>query len=139
MGCLVGIDFGIKRTGLAYTDPNKMIATGLKNLPTNIVISYIQDHFKNEEVDAFIIGKPIQKDGTPSELENKIINFILELKKYFPNKKIERYDERYTSKMAKQVIINLGIKKKKRTNKGLVDQISATIILQSYLDRKRNN
>ena len=139
MGCLVGIDFGIKSTGLAYTDPNKIIATGLKNLPTNIVISYIQDYFKNEEVDAFIIGKPIQKDGTPSELENKIINFILELKKYFPNKKIERYDERYTSKMAKQVIINLGIKKKKRTNKGLVDQISATIILQSYLDRKRNN
>ena len=138
MGCLVGIDFGIKRTGLAYTDPNKTIATGLNNLPTNIVISYIQDYFKNEEVDAFIIGKPIQKDGTPSELENKIKNFILELKKYFPNKKIERYDERYTSKMAKQVIINLGIKKKKRTNKGLVDQISATIILQSYLDRKNN-
>jgi len=137
MGCLVGIDFGIKRTGLAYTDPNKMIATGLNNLPTNIVISYIQDYFKNEEVDAFIIGKPIQKDGAPSELENKIKNFILELKKYFPNKKIERYDERYTSKMAKQVIINLGIKKKKRTNKGLVDQISATIILQSYLDRKK--
>lgn len=138
MGCLVGIDFGIKRTGLAYTDPNKTIATGLKNLPTNIVISYIQDYFKNEEVDAFIIGKPIQKDGTPSELENKIKNFILELKKYFPNKKIERYDERYTSKMAERVIINLGIKKKKRTNKGLVDQISATIILQSYLDRKNN-
>ena len=137
MGCLVGIDFGVKRTGLAYTDPNKMIATGLKNLPTNLVISYIQDYFKNEEVDAFIIGKPIQKDGKPSELENKIKNFILELKKYFPNKKIERYDERYTSKMAKQVIINLGIKKKKRTNKGLVDQISATIILQSYLDRKK--
>jgi len=137
MGCLVGIDFGIKRTGLAYTDPNKTIATGLNNLPTNIVISYIQDYFKNEEVDAFIIGKPIQKDGAPSELENKIKNFILELKKYFPNKKIERYDERYTSKMAKQVIINLGIKKKKRTNKGLVDQISATIILQSYLDRKK--
>ena len=137
MGCLVGIDFGIKSTGLAYTDPNKIIATGLKNLPTNLVISYIQDYFKNEEVDAFIIGKPIQKDGTPSELENKIKNFILELKKYFPNKKIERYDERYTSKMAKQVIINLGIKKKKRTNKGLVDQISATIILQSYLDRKK--
>ena len=137
MGCFVGIDFGIKRTGLAYTDPNKTIATGLNNLPTNIVISYIQDYFKNEEVDAFIIGKPIQKDGTPSELENKIKNFILELKKYFPNKKIERHDERYTSKMAKQVIINLGIKKKKRTNKGLVDQISATIILQSYLDRKK--
>ena len=137
MGCLVGIDFGIKRTGLAYTDPNKTIATGLNNLPTNIVISYIQDYFKNEEVDAFIIGKPIQKDGAPSELENKIKNFILELKKCFPNKKIERYDERYTSKMAKQVIINLGIKKKKRTNKGLVDQISATIILQSYLDRKK--
>lgn len=138
MGCLVGIDFGIKRTGLAYTDPNKIIATGLKNLPTNIVISYIQDYFKNEEVDAFIIGKPIQKDGTPSDLEYKIKDFILELKKYFPNKKIERYDERYTSKMAKQVIINLGIKKKKRSNKGLVDQISATIILQSYLDKKNN-
>ena len=138
MGCLVGIDFGIKRTGLAYTDPNKIIATGLKNLPTNIVISYIQDYFKNEEVDAFIIGKPIQKDGTPSDLEYKIKDFILELKKYFPNKKIERYDERYTSKMAKQVMINLGIKKKKRTNKGLVDQISATIILQSYLDKKNN-
>ena len=81
MGCLVGIDFGIKRTGLAYTDPNKMIATGLKNLSTNLVISYIQDYFKNEEVDAFIIGKPIQKDGTSSELENKIKNFILDTQK----------------------------------------------------------
>ena len=112
MGCLVGIDFGLKRTGLANTDPNKMIATGLKNLPTDQVISFMKDYCKSEEVDAFIIGKPIQKDGSPSELENKIKNFILELKKCFPNKKIERYDERYTSKMAERVIINLGIKKK---------------------------
>ena len=139
MGCLAGIDFGLKRTGLANTDPNKMIATGLKNLPTDQVISFMKDYCKSEEVDAFIIGKPIQKDGTPSELEKYIKNFIIELKKYFPNKKVERYDERLTSKMAMQVIINSGINKKKRRNKGLVDQISATIILQSYLKSKTNN
>ena len=139
MGCLVGIDYGTKRTGLAYTDPNKIIASGLKNLPTHQVISYLKQFCETETVDCFIVGKPLQKDGTPSEVESQIKVFVGELKRNFPDCKIERYDERFTSKMALQAMIDGGLKKKQRTDKGLIDQVSATIILQSYLNHKMNS
>ncbi len=139
MGCLVGIDYGTKRTGLACTDPNKIIASGLKNLPTHQVISYLKEYCERETVDCFIIGKPLQKDGTPSQVESQIKVFVGELKKNFPNCKIERYDERFTSKMALQAMMDGGLKKKKRTDKGMVDQVSATLILQSYLNYKMNS
>ena len=138
MGSLIGIDYGIKRSGLACTDPNKIIASGLRNLPTNDVITFLKNYCELEDVEGFIIGKPIQKDGAPSDVEAHIKKFISVLVKNFPNQKIERYDERYTSKIALQTILEVGLNKKKRSEKGIVDQISATLILQSYLKHKAN-
>ena len=139
MGCLVGIDFGTKRTGLSCTDPNQMIASGLNNLPTAEVHPFLKEYCQRENVDAFVIGQPLQRDGMPSSVETKIGEFIEALKRSFPNQKIERYDERFTSKIAMQSLIEGGLKKKKRADKGLIDQVSATLILQSFLDYKTNN
>ena len=138
MGSLVGIDFGKKRTGLACTDPLKIIASGLKNLPTPEVIPFLKKYCETEQVDIFVLGKPLQKDGAPSEVEVHILKFIKKLQNHFPEMTIERYDERYTSKMAVQSMIDGGLIKKKRADKGMIDQVSATIILQSYLDYKTN-
>ena len=139
MGCLVGIDFGTKRTGLSCTDPNQMIASGLNNLPTAEVLPFLKEYCQRENVDAFVIGQPLQRDGMPSSVETKIGEFIEALKRSFPNQKIERYDERFTSKIAMQSLIEGGLKKKKRADKGLIDKVSATLILQSFLDYKTNN
>ncbi|MDA8948479.1 Holliday junction resolvase RuvX [Flavobacteriaceae bacterium] len=138
MACLVGIDFGIKRTGLSCTDPNQMIASGLKNLPTAEVITFLEAYCQKEEVAAFIIGQPLQKDGSPSAVEERIQEFIRVLKNKFPNQSIARYDERFTSKLAVQAMVDGGLKKKQRKKKGMIDQVSATLILQSYLDYKTN-
>lgn len=138
MGSLVGIDFGKKRTGLACTDPLKIIASGLKNLPTPEVIPFLKKYCETEQVDVFVVGKPLQKDGAPSEVEVHILKFIKKLQNHFPEMTIERYDERYTSKMAVQSMIDGGLTKKKRADKGMIDQVSATLILQSYLDYKTN-
>ena len=108
MGSLVGIDFGVKRTGLACTDPLKIIASGLKNLPTPEVIPFLKKYCETEQVDVFVVGKPLQKDGAPSEVEVHILKFIKKLQNHFPEMTIERYDERYTSKMAVQSMIDVG-------------------------------
>ena len=139
MGCLIGIDYGEKRTGIAYTDTDKIIATGLKTVLTKDVIKFLRSYFETVEVEMLIIGKPIQKDGKPSDVETKIKDFIKKIKINFPEIKIDRYDERYTSKIAKNLINELGIKKKMRFDKGIIDKISATLILQSYLEFKKNN
>ena len=138
MACLVGIDFGLKRTGLSCTDPNQMIASGLNNLPTSEVLVFLKDYCQKEEIEAFVIGQPLQRDGTPSAVEIRIQDFIQELQNAFPKQRIERYDERFTSKMAVQTMLDGGLKKKKRKEKGIIDQVSATLILQSYLDFKTN-
>ena len=135
---MVGIDFGLKRTGLSCTDPNQMIASGLNNLPTSEVLVFLKDYFLKEEIEAFVIGQPLQRDGTPSAVEIRIQDFIQELQNAFPKQRIERYDERFTSKMAVQTMLDGGLKKKKRKEKGIIDQVSATLILQSYLDFKTN-
>ena len=139
MGCLIGIDYGEKRTGLAYTDPNKIIATGLKSVSTKDVIKFLKTYFETVEVEMLVIGKPIQKDGRPSDIEIKIRDFINKIKINFPEMKIDRYDERYTSKIAKNLMNELGMKKKIKQDKGIIDKISATLILQSYMDFKKNN
>jgi len=139
MGCLVGIDFGCKRTGLSCTDPNQMIASGLNNLPTEEVLPFLKRYCQKEVVEAFVVGQPLQKDGLPSAVESQILEFIETLKQNFPNQKIERYDERFTSKMAVKSMIEGGLKKKKRADKGMIDQVSATLILQSFLDFKTNS
>ena len=139
MGCLIGLDFGIKYSGIAITDPNQIIASPLDTCNTNKLIPFLKKYDENEKVDAFIIGKPIQKDGSSSDIEKEILEFINNLKKNFPHKVIYRQDERYTSKISSKVILESGIKKNKRKNKRLIDKISATLILQSFLEMKLKN
>ncbi|WP_298472614.1 Holliday junction resolvase RuvX [uncultured Maribacter sp.] len=136
MGRIVAIDFGRKRTGIAVTDELQIIASGLTTVATHDLVSFLQKYIAEEKVDAIIVGEPKQMDNTPSESEAFIIPFLNRLAKVFPNMPVERQDERFTSKMAFQTMIDSGLKKKQRKNKALVDEISATIILQAYLNRK---
>lgn len=133
---IIALDFGKKRTGIAVTDTLQIIASGLTTVETPKLISFLQDYFKKEEVSLILIGKPKQMDNTASESEALILPFIEKLASTFPNIPIKRIDERFTSKMAFQTMIDSGLKKKQRQNKALVDEISATIILQSYLYNK---
>ncbi|MGC6438760.1 MAG: Holliday junction resolvase RuvX [Flavobacteriaceae bacterium] len=136
MGRILALDFGEKRTGVAVTDPLKIIASGLTTVATKSLIDFLKNYLNSEEVDLFVIGEPKQMNNSPSESEVYIQPFLKQLTKTFPQIPIERVDERFTSKIAFQTMIDTGISRKKRQNKSLIDQISATIILQSYLDRK---
>ncbi len=138
MGVFISIDFGSKKTGLATTDINKIIASALATVKTKEAISYLKKFNEQNPIDKFIIGEPKQKDGSPSIVESEIATFINLLNLSFPSISIERYDERYTSKIALNFIRESGINKQKRKNKNLIDRISATIILQSYLESKNN-
>jgi len=133
MARILAIDYGKKRTGIAVTDNLQIIASGLTTVPTQELFKFLKEYTCNEEVELFLIGEPKQMDNTVSESEALILPFIGELKKLFPAIPIIRVDERFTSKMAFQTMIDSGLKKKQRQNKALVDEISATIILQSYL------
>ena len=136
MGRILALDFGKKRTGIAVTDPLKIIASGLTTIDTKKLITFLKDYISNEDVDVYVVGLPKQMNNEPSESEQLIQPFIKKLKNTFPNIPIEREDERFTSKMAFQSMIDGGMKKKQRQNKAVVDEISATLILQSYLNRK---
>ena len=138
MGVFISIDYGSKKTGLATTDINKIIASALATVKTKEAISYLKKFNQQNPIDKFIIGEPKQKDGSPSIVESEIATFINLLNLSFPSISIERYDERYTSKIALNFIKKSGINKQKRKNKSLIDRISATIILQSYLESKNN-
>ena len=133
MGVLIGIDFGKKRTGLAHTDTKKIIASGLTTVKTHRVLSFLVDYQKETSIDKFVVGQPKQKDGIQSEVELDILIFISQLKETFPTIAVVRQDERFTSKMALNSLILSGAKKKIRKDKAVIDEISATIILQSYL------
>ncbi len=133
MGRILAIDYGIKRTGIAVTDPERIIATGLTTVDTPTLLSFLQDYCKKESVDIFLVGEAKHLNNTPSESMRYIEPFVQTLKQTFPDKKIDRIDERFTSKMAFQAMIDGGLKKKQRQNKGLIDQVSATIMLQEYL------
>ncbi len=138
MGKLLAIDFGTKRIGLAETDPLQIIASGLDTIENKKIFEFLDGYLKSEQVDEIIVGEPKRMDDTPSESEKHIKPFIEELEKKYPNIPIKRFDERYTSKMAFQTMIDSGIGKKARRNKGLIDKISATIILQSYMESKQS-
>lgn len=129
----MALDYGSKRTGIAVTDDLQLIASGLTTISTPELMNFLKKYMTEENVELLLLGEPIQKDGTPSEIETQIQKFIIKLKKEFPDLPIERVDERYTSKMAFQTMIDSGLKKKQRRNKALLDEISATIILQEYL------
>ena len=133
MSRILAIDFGKVRTGIAVTDNLQIIASGLTTVLTNKLISFLTDYIEKEDVELFIVGKPKQMDFSDSESETLIIPFLKKLANTFPLIPIQRIDERFTSKMAFQTMIDSGLKKKQRQNKALVDEISATIILQSYL------
>ncbi len=136
MGRVVALDYGKKRTGVAVTDPLQLIASGLTTVATDELISFLRTYLEEEDVTRFIVGEPKQMNNTPSEAEMFIAPFLTRLRKVFPDVPIERQDERFTSKMAVQSMIEGGVKKKKRRDKALIDEISATIILQAYLNRQ---
>jgi len=135
MGRILAIDYGKKRTGIAVTDPLQIIASGLTTVETRNLWKFIADYLIAEDVETIIVGEPKQMDYTESELGPVIHGFVDKLKTAYPNLKIDRVDERFTSKMAFQTMIDSGLSKGKRRNKALVDEIAATIILQTYLGR----
>lgn len=136
MGRILAIDFGKKRTGIAVTDELQIIASGLTTVDTDNLIPFLKEYISKEKVDTLVIGKPKRLNNEDSESEVLIIPFLEKLSTAFPSIPIERVDERFTSKMAFQTMIDSGLSKKQRQNKGLIDEISATIILQSYLYNK---
>lgn len=136
MARILAIDFGTKRTGIAITDELQLIASGLTTVETPSLLLFLKDYFEKEAVALVLVGQPLQKDGTPSDVEATIQEFLKEFATQFTNMPVQRVDERYTSKMAFQTMIDSGLSKKKRRNKALVDEISATIILQEYLYNK---
>jgi len=133
---ILAIDYGFKRTGIAVTDELQIIASGLTTVPSNTAIAFLKDYFSKEDVIKVLIGEPKQMNGQSSESTPIIEKFVADFKTAFPDMKIERVDERFTSKMAFQTMIDSGLKKKQRQNKGLVDEIAATILLQEFLTRK---
>lgn len=135
MGRIIAIDFGKVRTGIAITDELQIIASGLTTVATKELIAFLKNYLDKENVDKIVVGEPKQMNNEASESEALIIPFLAKLISTFPKIPIERQDERFTSKMAFQTMIDSGLKKKQRQNKALVDEISATIILQAYLNR----
>ncbi len=138
MGRILAIDYGRKRTGLAVTDPLKMIANALKTIKTEDIWLFLDEYMAKQEVECIVAGYPKQMNNEPSEAVQYINPFLKKLEKKYPGIKIELMDERFTSKMAQQTMIDGGVKKMKRRDKALLDSISATIILQSYIEKNDN-
>lgn len=136
MGRLLAIDYGTKRTGIAVSDPLKIIASGLTTVHTQTLLTYLDDYFKKENVEEVIIGMPKKMNNESSENMKNVQKFIILFTNKFPNIPIIGYDERFTSAIAQRAMIDGGLKKKDRQNKSLVDEISATIILQDYMESK---
>lgn len=135
MARILAFDYGQKRTGIAITDELQLIASGHTTVDTKHIFTFIEDYLSTEKVELFVIGEPKQMDNSASESEEFILKFIDKLTNRYPKIPMERVDERFTSKMAFQTMIDSGMSKGKRRNKALIDQISATIILQTYLDQ----
>jgi putative Holliday junction resolvase len=133
---IMALDYGKKRTGIAVTDPLQLIASGLETVSTADLLSFLERYLKEESLECLVVGEPRQMDYSPSEVETDIQSFLSRLTERFPDLAVARQDERFTSKMAVQAMIQGGMKKKKRQDKATVDQISATIILQAYLSKK---
>lgn len=131
---ILAIDYGKKRTGLAMSDPLRMLATGIKTVATETLVWEMKQIFANNEVDTILLGYPKNLDGTPTDITAKVEKFAKQIEKLFSNKQIILWDERYTSKMAFQAMIDSGLKKTDRQNKALIDEMSARILLQGFLD-----
>ena len=131
---ILALDYGAKRTGLAVTDPLKIIANSLEVVPTHQLEQFLMDYFKAEAVETVVVGKPTNTNGSDTDATPLVNAFVNRFRKVFPDKKLVLHDERFTSKMAFEAMLAGGLKKKDRQNKGTVDKVSATIILQSYLE-----
>ena len=134
MGRIMAIDYGRKRCGVAVTDPLRIVANGLANVPAHELMAFIQNYVKTEQVDVIVVGEPKDMKNNASESAKYIEPFVRQLEKTFPAIEIKRYDERFTSVIAHQTMLHAGLKKKQRQNKELVDTISATLILQSFMN-----
>lgn len=135
---IIAIDYGKKRTGIAVTDPSQIIANGLATVDTPKLLAFLKNYTSQEQVERFVIGLPTQPNGLPSENQQRVRNFVAKLEKALPAIPVTFYDERFTSVLAHQAILDSGIGKKRRqTDKGLVDEISACIILQDYLESNK--
>jgi putative holliday junction resolvase len=135
---IIAIDYGLKRTGLAVTDPLQIIATALTTIESPKLISFLKDYFSKEPVELIIIGEPKNWDDTDTHATPLVKKIVERLQKEFPAIPLKKVDERYTSKMASQAMVEMGMKKKQRQNKGMVDQIAAAIMLQEYLRNTTN-
>jgi len=136
MGRILALDVGRKRTGIATTDPQQIIATGLCMQPTHEVVNYLKQYMAANDVEAIVIGEPTTVHGVPSESMQYITPLVNQIRRAFPMLRLEMYDERFTSRLAQQAILESGARKKQRQDKGLVDMVSAVIILQSYLEAR---
>ena len=132
----LGIDFGIKKSGVSISDSNKLISFPLETIETKNLLDYIKQISIDENIEIVVIGKPLRLNNEIHDLEEEIVKFIESLKNYLPNIQVERIDERFTSKISKQIIINSGVGKKNRRDKLIIDKISASLILESYLIQK---
>ena len=138
MGRIMGIDYGRKRTGVAVTDPLQIVAGNLATVPTHTLLQFIKDYISHDPVERIVVGKPTQLNGEPSESMKYIIPFVNRLKKELPDVPVVMYDERFTSTIAHQAMIDGGMKKSDRRDKSRVDAIAATIILNDYLQSRYN-
>ena len=132
----VGIDFGIKKSGVSISDSNKLISFPLETIETKNLLDYIKQISNDENIEIVVIGKPLKLNNEIHDLEEKVVKFIKSLKNNHPNIQVERIDERFTSKISKQIIIQSGLGKKNRRDKSIIDKISASLILESYLIQK---
>jgi len=137
MARILGIDYGLKRTGIAVTDPLQIIASGLDTVATKELMDFLKKYIEEEHVEAIIFGEPLHKDGNPTHVAKEIYKFINKVNKAFPNLKVELQDERYSSSDAKKIIFNSGAKQKKRRDKALVDKVSAALILQEWMQANK--
>ncbi len=134
MGRILAVDYGKKRVGLAVTDPLKIIGSALATIPAHEIFSYLKDYFSKEQVEKLVVGLPKQMNNQPSESMPLINQFVAQFKRLYPEIPVQMVDERFTSKLAVQTMVMGGVKKKDRQNKAMIDTVSATIILQSYLE-----
>ena len=132
----MGIDYGTKRIGVAVSDPLQIIASGLDTVPNAQIFDFIEKYLSEEEVECIVVGEPMHDDGSPAQIAHLVVGFVRALKKKYPNIEITTIDERYTSAEAKQIILQSGVKKKKRRDKGLVDKVSAILILQDFMESR---
>lgn len=138
MARILAIDYGKKRVGIAVTDPLKLIANGLDTVPSNEIYKYLSEYFDREEVERVVVGYPVKLNNEPSEAVRYVNEFIRTFIRKFPGIPLEQHDERFTSRIAFQAMLDGGVKKNKRKDKAMVDKVSATILLQSYLEELAN-